>query len=218
MPEAKPEVEPIPNAAGLSRAMSLVEEYCSPDPARQAMAKPFPLQWRGAWWLAATDGARAALVRCDEAEALKPEVTPPPLGHVLDQVMKGLKACGDIDVRNRHLDGLRAIPKTWDAWVAFGKLPDKSATLTAQKRTGSGKKERTVTIVINAPIPWQPKLEPPRVCAYPVHQLLDALDTVGTNVVRMHTSADELGPAVFCRYGVELAQATMLVVVMPVRL
>jgi hypothetical protein len=194
----------------LATARNLVEPFVSEDETRPHLCAPFGTRARDRLWLAGTDGHRAALVLCEDAEKEMREGTPQ-VRHVIPETAE---LVGSLCYRD--LEAARMIPRKWNAYVTIHK---NGATLTASANKGSGKKATSVRLFDGAPVPWKLELgeikEPTGIA---ICYLLDAIDFVGTAAIDVWRERDPLAPWMFLPPGATLETTGRIALVMPVRL
>jgi hypothetical protein len=200
-----------PQPSPLERALSDVDHAVSGDSTRPHLNRPFGALVRGRGFVGGTDGHRLAIVQCNEWEAAKRDQTPP-IEHVIpwDAPTLGWLV---VDA----FEDARAIPARWQVGLAFDQR--RSPTLTIGVPSGSGKKSKLLRPFGTAPI------EPGWIGGFlenlnhelsiELSYLLDALDFVGTNSVKVWNGG-VLDPIAFTPFGAaSIESADRIAVVMP---
>lgn len=194
----------------LADALERTRPFASPDTTRPHMTAPYGARVDGVWWMAATDGHRAALVRCDEAEGVKVPGSPP-----VDQVIpRDARMLGEIDAA--ALEPARCLPAGWICNITLSRTWPR---LTCIKSRGSGKKAKSVRILSDVEIDWALRLDVPEKDGrgINVRYLLDAFDLCGTGTVNVW-QLGSLDPFAFTPTADPILSNAALAVVMPVRL
>lgn len=160
---------------GMNNATYAVEYACSTD--RPGMTAPFGVTLAGRRWLAATDGDRAALVRCANAPT---RADAPSLGKVLTL---HVPVVGEIQNSRELRVALKAFPRRWNVYLTFAHSVNDPTLVTVT--VSVPRKKGPIPLVTGGRFPIALRLATPDARAIDAHYLADALEALPYALVRV---------------------------------